>query len=325
MLNDLKLFAKDLNILIVEDDKDLNSSLVGLTSLFFYEVDSAFDGVEALEKYKSKHYDIVFSDILMSKMNGIALAKEIKAINEEQIIMIFSAFTEIDKLMDLINLGIHQFVSKPFNEEQFCFKLLKICENITYRKNYMNKNNLLNVETFEKKSFDFNNFTNAFKHEIINSKDFFEKFSYKFQNINNLEEYVNSLLQLDKNFENEIRSLYLNRPNNKIISNISKILNEISQKLEMIEIFVPFSKILKSFSKFLTNLDISTLTKKEIQKLTILEFVYDDLSRFIQIVFVYKNSIDVNYLQDSLKSSILQIEKSILVEKIEEEDLELFN
>ena len=137
IIKELKLFAKDLNILIVEDQKDLNTELVEVNSLFFKKVDYAFDGLEALELYKQNDYHIVLSDITMPNMNGVELAREIKALNSEQTIVILSAHSELEYLIELIDIGIHQFVAKPFKQEELFYRLLKVSENIIYKEHYI--------------------------------------------------------------------------------------------------------------------------------------------------------------------------------------------
>ena len=112
-INELKFFASSLNILIVEDDKELNESLKDLLETFFKAVDVSKDGLEALNKYKMNRYDIVLTDINMPKMNGIKLAKEIRILNYEQCILVLSAYID-DFVIDLIDIGIQGLILKPF-------------------------------------------------------------------------------------------------------------------------------------------------------------------------------------------------------------------
>jgi DNA-binding response OmpR family regulator len=139
ILKELSFFGKNYSILVVEDDKELNNELMEVCQLFFKSVDFAYDGQEALEKYKNNHfnYDIVLSDITMPKMNGVVLSREIKSLKRNQDILILSAHNEMNYLIDLIDIGISQFVTKPFEQNELLFRLLKICENLFYKNEYI--------------------------------------------------------------------------------------------------------------------------------------------------------------------------------------------
>lgn len=326
ILNELKLFAKNLNILIVEDSYDLNNELVEISKLFFKKVDFAYDGASALEIYKKTKYDIVFTDINMPKLNGVSLCKEIKKINDEQNILILTASDDFDLILELINLGIHQFVSKPFKEEQILYKLLKISEQITSKNIYSKKINFKKVnEKIKNDISEFNNFYNVIDHKIINAKDFYEKFYKDLGSSEKVDNYIESLIVLEKKFDQQIRKIYLYKINQEIIREISNILIEISTKLLLVTEFYSFSKTINNFGEFLNSLDFFKLRVEELDQLRVLEFIYDDISRFIHTVFIYKSSIDINYLQNSLKSSIEQIVKEILHENLNEIELELFH
>lgn len=133
---DLKSFAKDLTILVAEDDKELNSELVSLLKIFFKNVDFAYDGEEGLRLFKLNRPDIVLSDITMPKLDGIKMATEIKIVNRTQPIVILSAHTELQYIIPLIDIGISQFVAKPFESDNLLYRLLKVSEEIVSKKYY---------------------------------------------------------------------------------------------------------------------------------------------------------------------------------------------
>jgi hypothetical protein len=81
--------------------------------------------------------------------------------------------------------------------------------------------------------------------------------------------------------------------------------------------------IMKSFAIFLNNLDVDSLTHKQHKCFKMLEFINLDLSRFVQTVFINKENIDIYYLEDSLSSSIKQLENEILG-IVEEDEAEFF-
>jgi len=128
--------TKRLSLLFVEDNEPFRTRLARVLEEYFYRVDTAIDGVDALAQYndyyrlKQKPYDLVISDIRMPRMNGVELTSEIRAIHEEQPIIILSAHAETDYLLALINLGIVQFITKPVQYPQMFDTLYKVCSKI---------------------------------------------------------------------------------------------------------------------------------------------------------------------------------------------------
>lgn len=123
-VKELKELTQNLNILYVEDDKELAKKNLTLLENFFNECYVAYDGVEGLDIYKeffkknNRYIDIVISDIQMPKKNGIELSQDLLKINEEQKIVIISAYSDSKYLKILLNIGVSKFLSKPFERDQ---------------------------------------------------------------------------------------------------------------------------------------------------------------------------------------------------------------
>ncbi|AXH12258.1 response regulator transcription factor [Halarcobacter bivalviorum] len=121
----LEKYAKDKSVLFVEDDKDIIKETSELLELIFSKVDVAYDGQEAIEKYKdyykhtNSYYDVVISDIKMPNMDGIELSKQVYNINKEQLLIVLSAHSESHYLLELVNIGISHFITKPLNYDSF--------------------------------------------------------------------------------------------------------------------------------------------------------------------------------------------------------------
>ena len=121
----LKKYTKNLNILFVEDDTDFRKEFSELLLDIFPKVTSAVDGLHALNKYKEFHettnsyYDLIISDIKMPNLDGVELIDSIYKIKEDQLVIILSARNEFNYLLPLVNLGIHQFFTKPIDFSSF--------------------------------------------------------------------------------------------------------------------------------------------------------------------------------------------------------------
>lgn len=116
---ELKEQASRCTVLYVEDDELIREQTKSFLLRFFTSIDTAEDGAQGLERYKKKDYDLVITDINMPNMNGIEMIQEIKAIYEDQDIIVTSAYNDSENLMKLINLNVTRFVLKPFNNKQF--------------------------------------------------------------------------------------------------------------------------------------------------------------------------------------------------------------
>lgn len=111
--------TKNINILYVEDDKNFRFEIVEVFNDMFKSVDVAYDGEEALTKYNNyfdKHgvfYDMVITDINMPNMDGLTLINNIYQKNKMQQIIVISAHDDSNTLLELVNVGIEQFLLKP--------------------------------------------------------------------------------------------------------------------------------------------------------------------------------------------------------------------
>jgi len=108
-------FTKDLKILYVEDDRELQEQTKELFEMLFSSVTVASDGAEALAYYEEEAFDILISDIKMPTMDGIELSTRIREKNPYQSIIIISAYNDTEYLMKFINLNIRQFIQKPID------------------------------------------------------------------------------------------------------------------------------------------------------------------------------------------------------------------
>ena len=114
-LKELKEISSDYSVLYVEDDREIAKTLITYLSKLFKEVVYAQNGEEGLELYKHYNYDIIITDIMMPKMNGLEMSNEIKKINPNQNIIVVSAYAEIENFVESIKIGIDGYIIKPIN------------------------------------------------------------------------------------------------------------------------------------------------------------------------------------------------------------------
>jgi len=127
--------TKAMTVLLVEDNPSLRNEMSEILEDLVKSVTSAEDGKEALSFYKDaqskgKSYDLIISDIQMPNMNGVEFAKKVREIDENQTIVILSAYTDKEYLLELINIGILKFITKPVAYDELLAVLYKEGKNI---------------------------------------------------------------------------------------------------------------------------------------------------------------------------------------------------
>ena len=115
-------------ILVIDDEAGIRNSLASYLRLEGYEVNTAENGKEALEKIRVDRYAIVLLDINMPGISGIDTLQAIKAFEFScQVIMMTGAAT-IEKTMDSMEYGATDFILKPFDSLEEVLELVKISE-----------------------------------------------------------------------------------------------------------------------------------------------------------------------------------------------------
>ena len=348
IIRELKHFADSLSLLVVEDEKELNSELVSMLSLFFSSVDFAYDGLEGLEMYKKHQHDIILTDISMPKMDGIKMSAEIKDIFREQHIVVLSAHDDTKFMIELIDVGIDQFILKPFDRNTLMYKLLKVSENIIYKKefdkffkkkqnerlNFVSEEENIKVEeqkiveiigqNIDRKVVKKDEY--ILSHTIENADNFMDELKEDSLIWDTFKNDIPELMQLSVEFKEDIDRIDLEGELTiDIRDSIVQTLHGYILIFSTLDQMIRMTETLNLLANFLDQLDIETLTSAQQKKLKILEFINNDITRFLQTVFVYKDNVDIYYLEDSLESSITQLKNDILgIVEEDEDDLELF-
>jgi len=112
-------------ILIVDDEKNIVSSLEGILSDEGYDVTSVEDGLDALEIVQANPPNLVLLDIWIPGMDGIEVLRTIKAYNPETDVLIMSGHASIDTAVKATKLGASDFIEKPFSLDKL-IKSVKI-------------------------------------------------------------------------------------------------------------------------------------------------------------------------------------------------------
>jgi two-component system response regulator VicR len=104
-------------ILVVDDEKPISDIVKFNLTKEGYEVFTAYDGEEAVEMVKEVEPDLILLDLMLPKMDGLEVAREVRKTYDMPIIMVTAKDSEIDKVLGL-ELGADDYVTKPFSNRE---------------------------------------------------------------------------------------------------------------------------------------------------------------------------------------------------------------
>ena len=110
---------KNYSILYVEDEPEVKKDMEEYLNAYFKTLYSASDGKLALELYHQHHPDVLLLDIGIPKINGLALAKEIRQQNDEIKIIMLTAHDDSKRLLAATELKLTKYLVKPFSPKTF--------------------------------------------------------------------------------------------------------------------------------------------------------------------------------------------------------------
>lgn len=104
----------DIKILFVEDEADLTLIVADTLRGQGYEVITAADGVAGLDRFRSEGADVVVADVMMPKMDGFTMAKEIRKLSPTVPLLFLTAKSTIDDVEEGFEIGANDYLKKPF-------------------------------------------------------------------------------------------------------------------------------------------------------------------------------------------------------------------
>lgn len=137
---------KNITILYIEDEELIRKQAVEYLSLIYSTVLEAKDGEEALKIYHDTKPDIIISDIEMPIMNGLEMAKAIRKLDKKIPIIITTAHTQSEYLLEALQLQLIKYIVKPVTTEK-----LKSALTIAYE--YIEEEKIESIIKFSKTKF----------------------------------------------------------------------------------------------------------------------------------------------------------------------------
>lgn len=110
-------------ILLVEDENDLTLIIADTLREQGYEVVTAANGIDGLVKFKTEGADIVVADVMMPKMDGFSMTKEIRKISSSVPVIFLTAKSTVDDVEEGFDVGADDYLKKPFELRELIVRI----------------------------------------------------------------------------------------------------------------------------------------------------------------------------------------------------------
>ena len=136
-----------MKVLVIEDEVDLNRSIVKLLKTQQYSVDAAYDGQEALDYIRVSQYDVIISDIMMPQLDGLGVLSYLRNHQIKTPVLMLTAKDSLEDKITGLDAGADDYLVKPFEFDELLARI-----RVMLRRN--NRENLTNLVQFGDYSLD---------------------------------------------------------------------------------------------------------------------------------------------------------------------------
>lgn len=175
---------KNIKILFVEDEKNIRENAISYLKRLFSEVYEAKDVFEAFKIIENKKPHIIITDINMPEINGLEMIKKIRQKDTNIKIIILSAYTNTEYLLEAVELGLEKYLVKPIRHDTL-FPILNNCV-----QKILNKN--LNIKYFSK-----NCYFDTLKKTLYNDNEIIKLSNKELDFLTLLCEHINSFVSYE--------------------------------------------------------------------------------------------------------------------------------
>ena len=112
-----------MNLLLVDDEKELCNALSAILLKNNYSVDVAYDGETGLDYALSGIYDLIMLDVMLPKMNGFEILKKLRAAKIASPVLMLTARSETRDKIEGLNIGADDYITKPFNMSELLARI----------------------------------------------------------------------------------------------------------------------------------------------------------------------------------------------------------
>ncbi|MDM7926411.1 MAG: sigma-54 dependent transcriptional regulator [bacterium] len=149
------------DILLIDDEKSVRTTLALMLQKMGYRVEEASSGTEGIDKFKTRFFDLIITDLKMEPMDGLAVLREVKTLNPSSEVLVMTAYSTVESGVEAIKSGAYDYIQKPFEKDELLLLVGKALEH---------RNLICEVEQLQNELKEKYKFENI----IGNSKEMFE-------------------------------------------------------------------------------------------------------------------------------------------------------
>ena len=177
-----------MRLLLAEDEKSLSKALVTILEYNCFSVDAVYDGEEALDYLTNGNYDGAILDIMMPKMDGIAVLKEFRKTNKTLPVLLLTAKNEVEDRVFGLDCGADDYLGKPFSTKELLARIRAMLRrkgdmadtvlcvsNLTLNRATFELSSLKGVVRLGNKEFQMLEMLMSSKGRVVSSEQFMEK------------------------------------------------------------------------------------------------------------------------------------------------------
>ena len=123
-----------LNILIAEDEKNIGDLLTELLSQEDRSISLVHNGLEALERLRQEHFDLLITDLMMPEIDGMEVLHEAKELHPDIMVIIITGYASLETAIQAVKEGAYDYLRKPFRLEELKISVDNACEKILLRR-----------------------------------------------------------------------------------------------------------------------------------------------------------------------------------------------
>ncbi len=112
-----------MRLLLAEDERSLSRAIVAILQHSHYSVDAVYDGEEALAYLEAGNYDGLILDLMMPKLDGLAVLRTLRAKGSRLPVLILTAKSEISDKVEGLDSGANDYLTKPFSTAELLARI----------------------------------------------------------------------------------------------------------------------------------------------------------------------------------------------------------
>ncbi len=289
----------NLKILLIDDDESLRDIIKDILEMHNYDVITAIDGLDALNKFESDNFDLIITDLMMDRLNGIDFIKKLKSKYENiPPIILMTGYGSVESAIEAFKLGVKDYIIKPFKVSLLLNIISRVLKQASLERENIHLKEIISLYSASEK---------------INNSIFVDEIGKTF---------VQSIREITKS---SIVVLYLKDQDHNILKTqedffmvSSKIIKDKEKIFNMFKVKIPLELALKMFNE---NKNFYII-KKNIPFVEGLKDIFQTVivqlktaSNFIGLLFIISLDYNVQLQEEKIKAlKILIDESSIALE-----------